>query len=167
MFRKLVFLLCCISVHAARRGKKRDLQLASDAEFRSTLGITNLDVPTFFDATQHLDVILAYIQQKADTARTSVLVDAFGGIGNLQKTFAGVGYIASSFDAARGSEENILTRRGFFHALDLVLALMVGGLLFGGPPCSLSSFSYVSLCTNVPDAMSEEMRATSLCVLQT
>ena len=71
------------------------MQLVSDDEFRSSLGITNLDAPTFFDATQHLDVILAYIHQQRNVARNHVLVDAFGGAGHLQHAFTSVGYLAS------------------------------------------------------------------------
>jgi len=142
---KLVLLLSIVSADAGpkrRHRKHNDIQLVSDDEFRSSLGITNLDAPTFFDATQHMDVILAYIHQKCNVARNLVLVDAFGGAGHLQHAFTSVGYLASGFDASHGLHENILTRRGFFHALDLILALMVGGLLFGGPPCSL--FVYLS-----------------------
>ena len=150
MLVKLVLLLSIVSADAGKKGRHRkhsDIQLVSDDEFRSSLGITNLDAPTFFDATQHLDVILAYIHQQRNVARNHVLVDAFGGAGHLQHAFTSVGYLASGFDASHGLHENILTRRGFFHALDLILALMVGGLLFGGPPCSL--FVYLSYAVHL------------------
>eukprot|EP00973_Karenia_brevis_P082653 11457063-Karenia_brevis.AAC.1 len=55
------------------------------------------------------------------------------------------GFNGSKFDYAVTPTQNILTRSGFFEALDQALQVEAGGASPAGPPCSLWVFMSASI----------------------
>jgi len=93
-----------------------------------------------FSAEDHIDEVVEAVRcfDKLKLARDVHLVDLFGGHGALSKAWSKNKHGTVLFDtAASGEDHNIISRDGFFRALGYTLRLVKGGLLAGGPPCSL------------------------------
>ena len=123
----LSFLACNVSVGVA--GKRRRFDASAD--------LHGPDLAYVFHAEDHIKEIMAYVIQFdwIEHGRCIHLLDMFAGQGEMGNTFRNAGYTVEHFEVkAGGRKHNILTRRGFFHALDVICSMVVSGLIVGGPP---------------------------------
>ena len=90
-----------------------------------------------WDARLHLEDVLAYVNNWSGR-RCVHFFDLFAGVGEASKAFQAKNYEVRSFDLEEG--DDMVSREGFFKALDIVLSMEEGGLILLGPPCSLWVF---------------------------
>ncbi|CAK0840887.1 unnamed protein product [Prorocentrum cordatum] len=69
-----------------------------------------------------------------------MVVDAFGASKTIQKTWKKRGETGIAYDIKCNPAHDIVSRDGFFVLLMYCLMVPVGGLIVGGPPCSLFTF---------------------------
>ena len=90
-----------------------------------------------FDCRMHLPAILAFVRGWHGE-RFINFFDLFSGAAQATRSFKARGYVTRNFDVEQG--QDLLTHKGFYEALDIVMALTVGALVLLGPPCSLWVF---------------------------
>ena len=92
-----------------------------------------------FEARLHLSLILSYISSWSGQ-RGVHFFDFFSGVGAAGKVFRSRGYSIRNFDVEDSEDQDVTTQEGFFLALNIILALVEGGLILLGPPCGLWVF---------------------------
>ena len=90
-----------------------------------------------FDCRLHMPEILSFVRAWSGD-RFIHFFDLFAGVGQASRSFKARGYVTRSFELEQG--QDMLSRQGFFEALDIVMGLTVGALVLLGPPCSLWVF---------------------------
>ena len=90
-----------------------------------------------WDARVHLPEILDFVKNFSGE-RCVHFFDVFSGVAEATKTFRGKGYETRNFDILQG--DNMVSKAGFFLALNVILMMVPAGLLLLGPPCSLWVF---------------------------
>lgn len=79
----------------------------------------------------------------AEVERDIDVLEFWAGVGSIARAARRRGMRAETIDKDHGSEtNNLLTSKGFLHAINLVLRLKIGGLLWMAPVCS--SFVWLS-----------------------
>lgn len=79
----------------------------------------------------------------AEVERDIEVLEIWAGVGSIARAAGRRGMRAETIDKDHGSEtSNLLTSKGFLHAINLVLRLKIGGLLWMAPVCS--SFVWLS-----------------------
>ena len=97
-----------------------------------------------FDASLTLDDVAQHVFG-FHSDRDLRCLDLFGGDGEMSRVFRHHGHNAAYYDIRRDPDNmDILTKRGFYHCLGLILRLGVGSILVAGPPYSL----FVKLTSN-------------------
>ena len=87
-----------------------------------------------YDCRENLQEILSYISSFSG-ARDGHFFDCFAGAGQAGRVFEERGWKVFRFDIKYGHD--IVSKDGFFLALELMLSMAVSGLVLLGPPCSL------------------------------
>jgi len=104
--------------------------------FPALVGMRSLD-----DLEPQLVPLLVSVQQlipKKQIARTTDSLELFSGERAITNAATRAGLLAFGFDKldGTGQENNILSKKGFKRALDLVLSIKPGGFLWAAPECS-------------------------------
>lgn len=97
-----------------------------------------------FYASEHVCEIFDFVMAW-EGARTTTVLDFFGGQGALARYSKHVGEVPAFFDVKTNPDENICLRKGFFIALESVLSVIEWGLVVWGPPCSLWIWLSISI----------------------
>lgn len=134
-------------------------------------GELTVALPTdIFDAAHHMGEILNYITL-FDSLRTRDMhcLDFFGGRGMMSTTWGRHGFTSAKFDKQTTGSQDLLSKEGFFIALEFSLRLVPGGFVPSGPPCSLFIFlssSYHRRSVKQPrgDETKEKVRLANIIV---
>jgi len=105
---------------------------------------TDVSEANWFNANSHWEAIAKHCKQtvsKEPFGKYS-LVSVFDESHRVLNTWAHRGLKAVAFDIKRKKEDDILSKRGFFSALGMVLQLAKAGMLVFAPPCCM--FIYLS-----------------------
>ena len=93
---------------------------------------------------------LASVLDRAEVDRDLDLLELWSGVGSIVRAGSRRSYNARGFDNKNSEYEDITTPAGFKHAVNLVLQLVVGGLLWMAPVCSSFTFMNSSNCMRGP-----------------
>ena len=93
---------------------------------------------------------LASVLDRAEVDRDLDLLELWSGVGSIVRAGSRRPYNARGFDNKNSEYEDITTPAGFKHAVNLVLQLVVGGLLWMAPVCSSFTFMNSSNCMRGP-----------------
>ena len=72
-----------------------------------------------FQASQHLQEVIAFVTGFADEQRTLTVLDFYAGDANLARRARRRNHVAQTFDILHSPTENVFTREGFFIGLGL------------------------------------------------
>ena len=143
----------CNAVAAAERASE-DFQQALDGtpEARRSLKrkhsaedtATTVDESAWYFAEEHLQDVIAFIQNYHGP-RDTHMIDLFSASESGFDTFVRAGFRAQAYDITNDKQDDVTTEKGFYRMLRLFLGLLPGGLILGGPPCSLYAFFSSSL----------------------
>ena len=93
---------------------------------------------------------LASVLDRAEVDRDLDVLELWSGVGSIVRARSRWSYNARGFDIRNSEYEDITTPAGFKHAVNLVLQLVVGGLLWMAPVCSSFTFMNSSNCMRRP-----------------
>jgi len=111
---------------------------------------TTVEESKWFHAEDHEQDIKDAIASMQEDDRDLHFLDLFSASGQGKRTFEANGYAAVSTDIITNPLEDITSRAGFFLILQMAMRIMEGGLLLGGPPCSLFIFLSSSMHRRSP-----------------
>ena len=122
----------------------------------------------WFHATEHVEELNDFTKN-GPTERKVHMVDLFSASGMAAHTFKSHGYSSKAIDIQLDKGHDITTRAVFFMILSVCLALVPGGLILAGPPCSLyiflsSSMHQRSKARPLGDTCNAKVRLSNLIV---
>lgn len=96
---------------------------------------------------------LSSVLDRANVDRALHLLELWSGVGSIAQAGPRRSYNTRGFDNNNSEYEDITTPAGFKHAVNLVLQLVVGGLLWMAPV--RSSFTFMNSSTCMPGPSSD------------
>ena len=106
----------------------------------SVAGDTTGNIDDVWLADEHEHELEQHIQSRWRCRRYLQLGDMFSGKANMWRAFRRARYEATTSDVLDDPNQNMASKAGLYCAIELIMAVVTGGLLMWGPPCSMFIF---------------------------